>query len=102
MQATEIMMTVKRGRHRSSESAESAKGRQRSEAVTGLGGLGRVRRGPVEFSLVSPGRAGRIGGVLTCPGRSSPERRSPNQSILATTVKRPFSKLSPVPVAPDL
>lgn len=102
MQASAIKTTVKRSRLVQSASAESAKGPQRSEAFTEVVGLGRVRRGPVRFPLVSAVKAEMVSGVLTCPCRSFPERRSPNQSILATTVKRPFSKLSPVPVAPDL
>jgi hypothetical protein len=78
MQASAIKTTVRRSRLVRSASAESAKGRQRSELVTEVVGLGRIRRGPVEFSLVSLGRAGRILGVPTSPGQSFPESRSPN------------------------
>ena len=95
MQASEITMTVKRVRHRSSKSAESAKSRQRSESVTELVGLGRVRRGPAEFSLVSPASAGRIRGVPTSLGQSFPESRSPNQSTEPTARMRPPSNPFP-------
>ena len=90
MQASAVKTTVKRARLARSVSAESAKGRQRSELVAEWVGLGRIRRGPVEFSLVSLERAERIFGVPTSPGQSFPENRSPNQSLQGTPGKVPF------------